>query len=699
MMEAEHLLVNRQSENKGDSPILLRKGVPGEKKPLKEKLIAYYEILFKGEDPSRKNAHFWEEFFLLKVNVEYIIKTIEDLSQDELLKLKGILALLFSQCVHMLQIDDNNIRNINALQTLCALTYAILRKKFTESNFDIIDTLIGFESAECQMQNLVECINKFLSDEYPVSVKNLSLRLLLIFLTAMDSVNKNVMLEYIMMNSVFETLMQILSNPDSRELHGCDSTLILTVLVNYRKHEAANPYVIKLSVLDDELALNGLGCIISQVLTEYNRHYSPEEEAPGWFFSQLSSMVGNMFLPSSKPIKESLQIDESILLALYEAIHLNRNFITTLTHVSHVHSPTLTTPTSPTPAVEPALNPLPSPGKSPTLVSMNQPTNLLGTFLTFTSLVLQHSKGERSEVHSRLCLIILTCVVEDQFANAFLHDPNISFPVTLQRAPMLHRKFRKDRQPKSAPLACSVLELMVEYMISHLSKSLSVDLYSKCIGIVHRLLCYQKRCRVRLSYNWKELWGALLSLLKFIINNEKVLLPKINLFPLATQVAVVFNLFITYGDTFLPSPNVYDELYYELIRMHNVFDSLYLLAVRYTEEDGELKDSASRLISSLINIRAIVNHFTPKIDSWSASHQVASLTPDQVLEVVRNNYDTLTLKLQDNLDHYEKYSERPKESSFFIQLVRHIVTKFRDSISVTSLQQTSVLNELSSNTL
>ena len=47
----------------------------------------------------------------------------------------------------------------------------------------------------------------------------------------------------------------------------------------------------------------------------------------------------------------------------------------------------------------------------------------------------------------------------------------------------------------------------------------------------------------------------------------------------------------------------------------------------------------------------------------------------QVLEVVRNNYDTLTLKLQDGLDYFEKYSERPKESGFFAQLVScmHVV--------------------------
>ena len=41
-----------------------------------------------------------------------------------------------------------------------------------------------------------------------------------------------------------------------------------------------------------------------------------------------------------------------------------------------------------------------------------------------------------------------------------------------------------------------------------------------------------------------------------------------------------------------------------------------------------------------------------------------------MLDVVRSNYDTLTLKLYDNLDHYERYSEKPKETSFFTMLVR-----------------------------
>lgn len=41
------------------------------------------------------------------------------------------------------------------------------------------------------------------------------------------------------------------------------------------------------------------------------------------------------------------------------------------------------------------------------------------------------------------------------------------------------------------------------------------------------------------------------------------------------QIMIIFNIFITFGDTFLPDPDSYDELYYELIRVRNLFDNLH----------------------------------------------------------------------------------------------------------------------------
>lgn len=48
---------------------------------------------------------------------------------------------------------------------------------------------------------------------------------------------------------------------------------------------------------------------------------------------------------------------------------------------------------------------------------------------------------------------------------------------------------------------------------------------------------------------------------------------------LLIQVVNLFNMFITYGDTFLPTSNSYDELYYEIVRMHQVFDNLYCMGM------------------------------------------------------------------------------------------------------------------------
>ena len=49
----------------------------------------------------------------------------------------------------------------------------------------------------------------------------------------------------------------------------------------------------------------------------------------------------------------------------------------------------------------------------------------------------------------------------------------------------------------------------------------------------------------------------------------------------------------------------------------------------------------------------------------------------QILDVVRANYDSLTLKLQDSLDLFESYAENPTITSFFTNLIRSMVTDYR----------------------
>jgi hypothetical protein len=73
-------------------------------------------------------------------------------------------------------------------QTLCTLLRAIFQKKLSDRSFDVIDIMVGFDSAECQMrvselllphrchalsmsctcaQNLIESLSKFIAEYYP----------------------------------------------------------------------------------------------------------------------------------------------------------------------------------------------------------------------------------------------------------------------------------------------------------------------------------------------------------------------------------------------------------------------------------------------------------------------------------------------------------------------------------------------------
>jgi hypothetical protein len=80
----------------------------------------------------------------------------------------------------------------------------------------------------------------------------------------------------------------------------------------------------------------------------------------------------------------------------------------------------------------------------------------------------------------------------------------------------------------------------------------------------------------------------------------------------------------------------------------------------------------------LENMKAIVRHFTSRLNQLSHIN-TSPLSADQVLEIIRNNYSTLKLKLLPNLEVYEEYLENPHSVSFFRNYLRTLIGDVRTS--------------------
>lgn len=53
-------------------------------------------------------------------------------------------------------------------------------------------------------------------------------------------------------------------------------------------------------------------------------------------------------------------------------------------------------------------------------------------------------------------------------------------------------------------------------------------------------------------------------------------------------------------------------------------------ALRYSTGESEFRESAVRLSAALINVRAIGQHFKPKVEMWMESQKLSTPTQDQV---------------------------------------------------------------------
>ena len=70
-------------------------------------------------------------------------------------------------------------------------------------------------------------------------------------------------------------------------------------------------------------------------------------------------------------------------------------------------------------------------------------------------------------------------------------------------------------------------------------------------------------------------------------------------------------------------------------------------------ESKILANLSTNLLFSLRNIKDIINHFSPLIESYRSRNKLSSLTEAQVFNVVRDNYASLILCMNENLEMFE----------------------------------------------
>lgn len=164
-------------------------------------------------------------------------------------------------------------------------------------------------------------------------------------------------------------------------------------------------------------------------------------------------------------------------------------------------------------------------------------TCALSVFIEYTSIVMQNTRGILSSNPTKdnssnlvaICFNVLALIVQDMYACSFLFDQKNQFSLSIYKTPMRHRKHSfGDKEDKSAnngvdsvdsqsntskPLACWVLQLCLEFLVSNLTKiNFPLDIYSRVINVIHRLLIHQKRLGQRLPMAFSHLWHALVVL-------------------------------------------------------------------------------------------------------------------------------------------------------------------------------------------
>ncbi len=326
------------------------------------------------------------------------------------------------------------------------------------------------------------------------------------------------------------------------------------------------------------------------------------------------------------------------------------------------------------------------------------------SFLSLTSYLLHHAyRSPRAGYYAELSLFTLRILSEDSTSCKLLCSDESKRKVRLcrQRQPYLPL-VTGDRV-----LATAVFDILVDAISHNLRRRLDVQLYrydpselstlktvfltyfaSHTIAILLRILTYLSMNRIRLHYHWSELWRTLLSLMRFLTTYVSDLTTSPHINTLTTSLVDLVAFCVAAGDTFLPDPASYDDLFYKLVETGPIiakFRDVYSLKPSTTASSSALSkpvDSNKDIhIAAVETLISVSTHFyallfnpgtgpnaesTPTNSDGDAQGQTPTpipaaqkknLSPREVHRIIKQGYDTLSIQPPEGLSAWTRYRE------------------------------------------
>ncbi|KAL9544274.1 hypothetical protein MBANPS3_007709 [Mucor bainieri] len=638
---------------------------PTKRPEFKEKFVEVSEDLFRGVNlytTDAQKAGFWDNYLILPVNAKCITRLIQSKSEESLLDLKQNLGDLFLACLEKLELSNlthsEKTRQLNAIAILTALLRNLFSKKRL-NHFNIISILTGLDEADVLFSKLVKAIQHHIQEP---STRSDTLQLALVLAAGSDNVNQNGLNGYFMSNDMSVTLFNVLAEdstePSSENDHR-DIVMLLGMLSNYNKYESRNPYLAHLKKTKQTKALESIIHMYTVTLISLRSRYIELNDDEETLSKSVVTYMSRLFYSSapaapteaenSKSLSALPSAQTALLLPLFDLVNGNPYFIHTIVNVcTKLDSESSATPTS-------------------------TKNTLLTSLISFASYLFENNRTERTNIYARLLLTILLRLTEESSVMNYIARDGSAAVVRLcrQRSPSL------PLNKSSRSLFCAILDDMLLFIRHNIRKKLDLISYKLAFSIMHRILSFASKHKIRLSYHWVELWPSLTSTLHFTAQRLEELQFKEEFSLFLASFLSVFNMCVTHGETFLSDTKSYDSLYYEIIRATTDFIKLS----DYVNQSVNLKARAGERTPSITqnefyNIKLICNHFKPALDEWQAAKNIKFPTPEQVMAIISENYATLELKPMDKLDMYVAFNEIPAEMGFFRQVLRVVVIDY-----------------------